>query len=210
MTNPADLVQEACDLLAGYMGTLELLVAEPSSTQDAAAGMSPRPADTPEPWDAPVGRALMDGHEGVRRLEAVLKYMVAGHPGARRGGSTGNTMAALDAIPRLAAGVPENVEAASRRYLEHLINGARRVRPIDEAEQWRYVRGRACPHCGCFFLRVLLDAAARPTGRVECHAVGCVDGNGLRPVATMGTDGSGIPELRWADGTTETIPDLDG
>ena len=57
------------------------LLAEPSSTQNAAAGMSPRPADTPEPWDAPVGRALMDSHEGVRRLEAVLKYMVAGHPG---------------------------------------------------------------------------------------------------------------------------------
>ena len=71
MATPADLVQEACDLLSGYMGTLELLIAEPASTQNAAVGMSPRPADTPEPWDATVGRALMDGHEGVRRLEAV-------------------------------------------------------------------------------------------------------------------------------------------
>ena len=168
MTDPADLVQEACDLLAGYLPRLEELLAEPSSTQNAAAGMSPRPADTPEPWDAPVGRALMDSHEGVRRLEAVLKYMVAGHPGARRGGSEGNTIAALDAIPRLAAGLPEDAGASSVRYLERLINGARAVQAIDEAERWRPVPSRPCPYCRCYFLRVLEDARGQPAGRVGC------------------------------------------
>jgi hypothetical protein len=108
LATPADLVREACGQLFSLMGTLEELVAEPASTQNAAVGMSPRPADTPEPWDASVGRALMDGHEGVRRLEAVLRYTLNGHPGQRRGGSTGNTLAALDAIPKLAAGLPEN------------------------------------------------------------------------------------------------------
>lgn len=207
MTNPADLVQEACDLLAGYMGTLELLVAEPSSTQNAAAGMSPRPADTPEPWDAPVGRALMDGHEGVRRLEAVLKYMVAGHPGARRGGSAGNTMAALDAIPKLAAGLPEDAGDATIRALHRWIGAAQAVTAIDEARRWRALpRPRTCRYCGCWFLKADMDA--RPV-IITCFAIGCADGNGLRPVATMGTDGSGIPELRWADGTTETIPELE-
>ncbi len=168
MTDPADLVQEACDLLAGYLPRLEELLAEPSSTQNAAAGMSPRPADTPEPWDAPVGRALMDSHEGVRRLEAVLKYMVAGHPGLRRGGSPGNTTAALAAIPRLAAGLPEDAGARAARYLEHLSNGARSVQAIDEAERWRPVPSRACPYCRCFFLRVLEDARGQPAGRVGC------------------------------------------
>jgi hypothetical protein len=167
LANPADLVREACDLLAGYMGTLELLVAEPSA-EGPAPGLSGRPADTPEPWDAPAGRALMDGHEGVRRLEAVLRYTLNGHPGARRGGSTGNTMAALDAIPRLAAGLSEDVEAASRRYLEHLINEAQKVRAIDEAEQWRPVSSRPCPYCRCYFLKVMIDPRGQPAGRVGC------------------------------------------
>jgi hypothetical protein len=207
MANPADFVQEACDLLAGYMGTLELLVAEPSSTQDAAAGMSPRPADTPEPWDAPAGRALMDGHEGVRRLEAVLKYMVAGHPGARRGGSTGNTMAALDAIPRLAAGLDDDAGDATIRVIERWINAARAVPAIDEAEQWRPVQARACPYCGCYFLKVLLDAAKRPAGRIECF--GHLP-SGAPCRATWARLADIVPDLARADELTETIPDLDG
>jgi hypothetical protein len=168
LTDPADLVREACDLLAGYLPRLELLLAEPSSTQNAAVGMSPRPADTPEPWDAPAGRALMDGHEGVRRLEAALRYALNGHPGRRRGGSTMNTHEALDAIPRLAAGLTEDAEAEAARVIERWINEARAVQAIDEAEQWRYVRSRPCPCCGCSSLKVLLDAAKRPTGRIEC------------------------------------------
>ncbi|HXT93142.1 MAG TPA: hypothetical protein VN714_28250 [Trebonia sp.] len=168
LATPADLVQEACDLLSGYMGTLEELVAEPSATQNAAVGMSPRPADTPEPWDATVGRALMDGHEGVRRLEAVLRYTLNGHPGQRRGGSTGNTTAALAAIPRLAAGLTEDDEAVAARIIERWVNAARAVAAIDEAERWRPVPSRACPYCRCYFLRVLIDSRGQPAGRVGC------------------------------------------
>jgi hypothetical protein len=196
-------VQEACDLLSGYMGTLELLVAEPSSPQDAAVGMSPRPAEGPEPWDASAGCALMDGHEGVRRLEAVLRYLLNGHPGPRRGGSTGNTMAALDAIPRLAAGLPGDVEDAAVRALNRRITAARAVAAIDEAEQWRPVRSRACPYCGCFFLRVLLDATARPTGRIECF--GHTE-SGAPCRAAWASLADIIPDLARA----ETVPDLDG
>ena len=168
LATPADLVQEACDLLSGYMGTLELLVAEPSAAQNAAVGMSPRPADTPEPWDATVGRALMDGHEGVRRLEAVLRYTLNGHPGMRRGGSSRNTIAALTAIPKLAAGLDEDVEDATIRMLTRWIIAAQAVAAIDEAERWRPVPSRACPYCRCFFLRVLEDARGQPAGRVGC------------------------------------------
>jgi hypothetical protein len=167
LTDPADLVREACDLLAGLMPRLAAELAEQSAA-GPAPGMTTRAADTPEPWNAPAGRALMDGHEGVRRLEAVLKYMVAGHPGARRGGSAGNTMAALTAIPRLAAGLPDDVEASSVRYLEHLINAARAVAAIDEAERWRPLPQRPCPYCACYFLRVQEDARGQPGPTVRC------------------------------------------
>jgi hypothetical protein len=84
------------------------------------------------------------------------------------------------------------------------------VDAIDEAQRWRPLPSRACPYCGCWFLRVLLDGAGRPTWHVECHAVRCCDGNGLRPAAAMGTDDHGRPVLAWADGRVETVPDLDG
>jgi hypothetical protein len=150
------------------MGTLELLVAEPAAAQDAAVGMSPRPADTPEPWDAPVGRALMDAHEGTRRLEAVLRYMLNGHPGPRRGGSTGNTVAALAAITNLAAGLDEYAEDATIRMLNRWIGAAQAVAAIDEAERWRPVPQRPCPYCRCYFLRVQEDARGQPGPGVRC------------------------------------------
>ena len=91
---------------------------------------------------------------------------------------------------------------------------------LDEAERWRYVRGRACPYCHCYAaLRVLLDRAGNPTGHVECFAspvtrdgvtVRCADANGDRPVLTLGTDAHGRPVLTGADGLTETAPDLEG
>jgi hypothetical protein len=203
LTDPADLVREACDLLAGYLPRLERLLAEPSSTQNAAVGMSPRPADTPEPWDASVGRALMDAHEGTRRLEAVLKYMVAGHPGARRGGSPGNTTAALAAIPKLAAGLPDNVEASSVRYLERLINEARAVQAIDEAERWRPVPSRACPYCRCYFLKVLEDARGQPAGRVGCFGH-LPSGEPCRAAWAS------LAEIAHDLERAEAVPDLDG
>jgi hypothetical protein len=204
VTNPADLVQEACDLLAGYMGTLELLVAEPSSTQNASAGMSPRPADTPEPWDAPAGRALMDGHEGVRRLEAVLRYALNGHPGPRRGCSEGNTREALSAIPRLAAGLSQEAGADTARVVGRWVSAARALPAIDEAEQWRPVQARPCPFCGCYFLKVLLDAAKRPAGRIECF--GHLP-SGAPCRATWARLADIVPDLARAD--AGTVPDLE-
>lgn len=208
MADPADLVREACTLLASYLPVLERLVAEPVSAPGVAAGMTPRAADTPEPWNAPAGRALMDGHEGARRLEASLRYAVTGHPGPRRGGSAGNTAAALTAIPKLAAGLDEDAGAAAVRILDRWINEARALPAIDEAQQWRPLRFRPCPYCRCYFLRALLDAAGRPSGHVECfgHAE---SGEPCRAVARMGTDASGRPALAWAAGLTETAPDLE-
>ena len=150
----------------------------------------------------------MDGHEGVRRLEARLRYELNGHPGARRGGSAGNTMAALDAIPKLAAGLPADFEDAAVRVLNRWIGEAEALAAIDKARRWRTLpRPRTCPYCGCWFLRADMDA--RPV-TIVCFTIRCEDGNGLRPVATMGTDGHGVPVLMWADGLTEIIAELDG
>jgi hypothetical protein len=214
LTTAADLVRDSCTALAGYRAALERHVTEPASPQ---GGMAPRPADAPFPGDAQAFAALMVIWEKVPRLEASLKLAVAKHPGLRRGGSAGNFLDALDAIPGLAAGLDEDGEAAVARILEWLADVARKVPAIDEAQRWRYVRGRACPYCGCFAaLRVLLDAKGNPAGHVECHAgpvvrdgimVFCADGNGLRPAAAMGTDEDGRPALMWADGLVETVPD---
>jgi hypothetical protein len=208
LADPADLVREACTLLAGYMDVLERLVGESSSTQNASVGMSPRPADSPEPWDAPAGRALMDAHEGVRRLKARLLFEKNGHPGMRHGSSARNTEIVLDAIPKLAAGLDKDAEGAAVRILDRWINEARAIPAIDEARRWRTLpRPRVCPYCGCWFLRADMDA--RPV-TVTCFTVGCQDRNGLCPVATMGTDAHGRPELAWADGLRELALDLEG
>lgn len=213
MTTPADLVRDSCTALAGYRAALEHHVTQPSSPQ---GGMAPRPADAPFPGDPQAFAALMVIWEKIPRLEASLKLAVAGHPGLRRGGSAGNFLDALKAIPGLAAGLPEDAEAAAAQLLEWLVDVARAVPAIDEAQRWRYVRGRACPYCGCWSLRVLLDARGDPSGHVECHAapvvrdgvtVWCTDGNGQRPCAEMGTDAHGRPALIWADGLVEAVTD---
>jgi len=77
-------------------------------------------------------------------------------------------MAALTAIPRLAAGLDSDMEAAAARVIERWVNGARVVQAIDEAERWRPVPSRPCPYCRCFFLRVLIDSRGQPAGRVGC------------------------------------------
>ena len=216
MTTPTDLVRDSCTALAGYRAALEHHVTQAASSQ---GGMAPRPADAPFPGDAQAFAALMVIWEKVPRLEASLKLAVAGHPGLRRGGSAGNFLDALKAIPGLAAGLKDkDDEAMVAAVLEWLMDVARAVPAIDEAQRWRYVRGRACRYCGCWSLRVLLDARGDPSGHVECHTgpvirngieVWCVDGNGLRPAAMMGTDEHGHPALIWADGFVETAPDME-
>ena len=209
MADPVDLVREACTLLARYLPQLERLIAEPSA-EGSAPGMTPRGADAPLPGNPQAFNALMTPHEGAPRLEAALKYAITGYPGLRRGGSAGNVAAALDAIPKLAAGLGKDGQAAAVRILDRWINEARAIPAIDEAQQWRPLRSRPCPHCRCYFLKVLLDGNGRPSGHIECFTVGCRDINGQRCVAAMGTDDRGRPVLAWADGLTETAPELDG
>ena len=168
MADPADFVRDNAAALAGYRDWLEAIVTEQSVSSGASVGMAPLPPDAPFPGNSEAFGVLMVIWEKVPRLEASLLKEVAGHPGPRRGGSAGNFLDALGAIPGLAAGLDEDGEAAAGRILDRLVRLAQSVRDIDEAERWRYVRGHPCPRCGCFFLRVLEDARGQPAGRVEC------------------------------------------
>ena len=167
MGDPADPVRDSCTRLAGHRAVLERLVTQPPSPS-GSIGMGPRPADAPFPGNAEAFSVLRVIWEKIPRLEASLLTAVAGHPGLRRGGSAGNWLDALDAIPGLAAGLPEDGEALVVRLLDWLATQAGRLPGIDEAQRWRPVPQRPCPYCGCYFLRVLEDARGQPAGRVEC------------------------------------------
>ena len=219
MTTPAALVRGNCDQISRYRAALERLVTEPSSAPGGAAGLPPRPGEAPFPGNAQAFAALMVIWEHVPRLEAALRLAVTGHPGMRRGGSAGNFLDALSAIPALAAGLDSGAEAAAARILERLANLARCVPAIDEAQQWRFIPPRrdaagqpvpACPYCHGYFLKAALDSRGRLSGRVECRSdPGCRDYGGQHPAAQLGTDEHGRPVLAWPD-FTETAPDLDG
>lgn len=161
-----------------------------------------RVTGSPAPWHPEAGPVLMTIHAGVRELEADLRYHVTGCAGTARGGSDGNTLAALDAIVRLAFGTPDDVAQDAARRLGRWIEQARQIRDIGESERWIPIhvpKGQlppSCPYCRTFGLRV-----AQESGRVACANPKCVDENGERPKGRIDKnrlDGSAM--LVWADG----------
>jgi hypothetical protein len=205
-----DPVADAAWLLAGYVHILERLLAQPVA-EGAAPGMTGRTAAAPEPWYTPAGQAMMDAWEGVPRLEAWLRYAKTGRPGPRRPASARHWLAALRALPALAAGLDQDAADAAVRMIYRWIDEARAVHGIDERRRLRHLPRRAgerlppqCPHCLCFQLVADLDARV-----VFCTHPGCQDHNGLPPVGSLGTTADGRPALLWADGITEIAPDLD-
>ena len=209
LTDPADPVQEACAQLARMVPWLARLTPVPDETAFAAPGMTARPPAAPLPGNAAAIYALTSIHATARQLEGVLKYAAgARRPGplAVRGGSDPNTLEALDAITALIGIAGDDLYRMVIAELEQRLEEARQVRAIDEAEQWRPVRSRACPYCGCYFLKVLLDAARRPAGRIECFGHR-EDGAPCRSAWASLADI--VPDLARADDLTGTVPDLD-
>jgi hypothetical protein len=206
VTDPADLVQEACVLLAELVPRLRRETPVPDETAFAAPGMTARPAAAPVPGNPPAFFACTSIGSSARWAEGLLLYAVGASGREPRGGSDANTVRVLtEVIPKLAAGVDDDTYRMVIAELEQRLEEARSVRAIDEAEQWRPVRSRACPHCGCFFLRVLLDAAKRPTGRIECFGH---RESGVPCRATWARLADIVPDLARADALT--APDLDG
>jgi hypothetical protein len=198
LTDPADLVQEACDLLAELMPRLRRETPVPDETAFAAPGMTARPAAAPVPGNPPAFFAYTSIQASARWAEELLLYAVSAGERGPRGGSDANTARVLtEVIPKLAAGAGDEAYGLVLRELDARVTEARSVRAIDEAEEWRPVRSRPCPYCGCFFLRVLLDAAKRPAGRIECFGHR-EDGAPCR--AAWASLADIVPDLARADG----------
>lgn len=202
-------ISTRCQQMGDYLARLELLTVEPPAPHGGPAGMNARPAFPPEPY-GPAGRALMDAHEGMRRLEAWLRLLVLGHLGRARGGSDGNTAEALRMVAKLASRVDDRNARRAAAYLQRHIGAAQSVDGIDEARRWRHLPKHAgerlppqCPYCRTYYL--LADVEARI---VVCSFPGCQDSNGDPPIAAMGYDEAGRPVVTWGDGKTQHVPDV--
>jgi hypothetical protein len=204
LADPADLVREACDLLAGLMPRLRREDAEPSA-EGFAAGTIGRHTVAPVPGNAPAFFAYTSIQSSARWAEELLLYAVgAGKRDEVRGGSDANTIRVLtEVIPKLAAGAGDEAFRLVISELERRLDEARSVRAIDEAEQWRPVPSRACPSCRCFFLRVLLDSRGQPMGRVGCFGH-------LPSGAPCRAAWASLAEIAQDLERAGTAPDLDG
>ena len=162
-------MQEACGLLAVLYPRLAAETPDPDCSAFAAPGVTARPPAAPVPGNAAVIYAKTGIDAAARDLEHILLYNAGSRrPGPVRGGSDANTLAALEAIGGLICRADDDLYRMAVAELEQRLDEARKVPAIDEAERWRPVPQRPCPSCGCFFLRVLEDAAGQPSGRVEC------------------------------------------
>ena len=170
LTDPADLVREACDQIAALLPRLRRETAEPSP-EGHVTGTIGRHTAAPVPGNPPAFYAKTGIDATARQLEGILLYAAgARRPGplSARGGSDGGTLKALKAITRLIARADDDLYRMVISELEQQLNAARQVRAIDEAERWRPVPSRPCPYCRCYFLKVLEDARGQPAGRVGC------------------------------------------
>lgn len=190
--------------LRPLLGQLAELLPEQVADATRGSGQHHKVTGSPAPWHPEAGPVLLTIHAGVRELEADLRYHVTGRTGAARGGSDGNTAAALDAIVRLVHGVPDDAAHDAARRLGGWIEAARRIRDVGESERWIPVhvpKGQlppSCPYCKTFSIRV-----AQESGRVACANPKCEDEKGKRPRAHIEKnrlDGSAV--MVWADGRT--------
>ncbi|WP_084963348.1 hypothetical protein [Thermoactinospora rubra] len=204
MTPAQEVGQLAAELKPLLARLAELL---PESVADPTRGTTGhhKVSGSPAPWHPEAGPVLMTIHAGVRDLERLLRYQITGHSGEDRGGSDGNTMAALDSIIRLVHGVPDELARHAVRELNRWIEQTRQIRDIGESERWIPIhvpKGQLppeCPYCRTYSLRV-----AQESGRVRCTNPKCEDGNGERPRAHIEKnrlDGSAV--LVWGDGRSQ-------
>lgn len=190
----ADLAQSCADL-RHWLPVAQALITEPDTDGTTAGG---KPGSSP-PWNPSAATAAMDAHEGLRRLEASLRYAVTGHPGTRRGGSDANTAQAIAAIENLGEAVTVAASVQAARILDAWSRQIQQLPAIDEAERWQRVAGAACPYCGNTMLRLSPRA-----GRVTCLRFGvCLDADGKHPVGFVQQGLDGEPMVAWADGLVQ-------
>jgi len=201
---PAEEIPALVADLKALLPRLKKLLPDPVADATKGSMQHHKVTGSPAPWHPEAGPVLLTIHAGVRELEADLRYHVTGHTGAGRGGSDGNTTAALDSIVRLAHGVDDEMARQAARRMNRWIEQARQIRDIGESEKWIPIhvpKGELppeCPHCRTFSIRV-----AQESGRVRCSNTACKDESGNQPRAHIEknrVDGSAV--LVWADGRT--------
>lgn len=193
----------------GLLDQLEALLGEPAV--DPTTGTRSRhKAQAAPPWHAEAAAALMTIHAGARELEIDLRYR-AQLPIRERGGTTGNTKAALLALPPLVDLVPGEVARDAERTVGGWVLSAQRIRDIDESDEWvpvprpRGVTPPECPYCRTFSLRM-----CRRRGQVRCSNPQCRDSDGQRPVARMEHGAvSGEASLVFGDGMSVHYRDVE-
>ena len=189
MTGP---LAEARADLETWLPVAAALIAEPDTDATTVHG---KPGSRP-PWNAPVAAAILDVHAGVRHLEAGLHAEVTGRPRRPRGGSDGNTLAAIRAISDLAVSASRDSIRHTERLLIRMVTAIRQLPAVDLDERWQRVHGAACPYCELPMLRL-----GERSGRVACLRYGsCYDRNGDHPVGFISRSVSGEAFIAWADG----------
>src|SRR5215472_12490906 len=96
----------------------------------------------------------MDAHAGIREIEADLFYAVTGRPRRARGGSDGNTLAAIHATVSLAASVAQESAQDAARQIAGWVITIQQLPAVDEAERFVRVYGASCPYCEVPMLRL--------------------------------------------------------
>ena len=209
-------MDDAASELGGLMKRAAPLIREPDQVADRGG---PGSGGSAAPWNGQAAHAYFGADAEVRAIEADLRLQVAGTVQERRGGSAGNTVAALDAISALAAALPAHqlTQAGGKgpclcdlcvitRRLSRRIFLLQALPAIDLARAWRPLprvkgtRPHRCPYCKRFELRYAPGSVV-----VTCFVPGCADGNGDTPFARIDRARVGAQRavLVWNDGLVE-------
>ncbi len=203
-------VEDNAGELARLLVIAEVLIMHPDVDQPVMISGGNVAVVSSPAWNTPAAYAITDAHAGVRQAENDLRAQVTGSQ-LQRGGSDGNTRAALKAIIVLAAALDDQHQPSLKRkcrcspcrVARALAGWASQIRvlaAVGEAVRWEQIRGedgkaKACPYCDTPSLRMAVGEYKVACGNPECE-----DDNGEPPVAVMeiGVTGEGI--LAWADG----------
>lgn len=187
-----DGLTASCADLAAWLPIAQALITEPDADGTTGGG---QPGTRP-PWNPGAANAVMDPHEGVRRLEATMRLEVTGHTGPRRGGSDANTMAAIKAVEALANAVSDTTIARANAHLTTWVRRILELAAVDKSEPWRRIPAE-CPYCHFQMLRV-----APRAGTLTCLRYGaCSDNDGRHPIGHVYVSQlTGDPKVHWNDG----------
>lgn len=207
---------DAADALERGLTAAGNLLHRPDDDGSMASIATTTPHGT-EPWNAAAGAALMDIHQGVRDLENRLRVR-DGLEAIYRGGSTANTLRAIEqSVIRAGNGHPADAAMVTRR-LFGLAGPAERLPAVDERARWLPIRGGdddagdspRCPLCGTYSLRLAEQSMMIACFYPRCPRAAVVAG-GLRILGRLAWSAvTADPVLVWEDDVLAEIAGRSG